>query len=208
MLTEDLNIENQQQVWDRFRKETIPPILWFIKNMHMLCFHSACVVYYWPRTGKRLHSGHFVKLYSKGSSSTAQAALNFICLLPWKRTIQYLQEKHHLLFHSYDGVRPGVGHNNLEDKLISDEESIERNNMISQIRNTYTQAARGYLLPIHWELSFAEIEQLMQINVQSIQNPYPAIYQKVREKFPDYVLYALFLLYSNNFKGKTFFFHK
>ena len=81
----------------------------------------------------------------------------------------------------------------LEDKLISDEESIERNNMISQILEILTPRQREVIYYRYIEeLSFAEIEQLMQINVQSIQNLIQRSIKKVREKFPDYVLYALF----------------
>lgn len=135
----------------------------------------------------------FVKLYSKRQQLNSTGSIKFYLLVAMKNELFNIFRKN-ITFYSIHTMEYDLASDiQLEDKLISEEESIERNNMISQILEILTPRQREVIYYRYIEeLSFAEIEQLMQINVQSIQNLIQRSIKKVREKFPDYVLYALF----------------
>ncbi|MCD8471443.1 MAG: sigma-70 family RNA polymerase sigma factor [Parabacteroides chartae] len=134
-----------------------------------------------------------MKLYSKRQQLNSTGSIKFYLLVAMKNELFNIFRKN-ITFYSIHTMEYDLASDiQLEDKLISDEESIERNNMISQILEILTPRQREVIYYRYIEeLSFAEIEQLMQINVQSIQNLIQRSIKKVREKFPDYVLYALF----------------
>lgn len=193
MLTEDLNIENQQQVWDRFREGDDTAYSLIYKEYAHVMFSFGMRFTTDRELVKDCIQDIFVKLYSKRQQLNSTGSIKFYLLVAMKNELFNIFRKN-ITFYSIHTMEYDLASDiQLEDKLISDEESIERNNMISQILEILTPRQREVIYYRYIEeLSFAEIEQLMQINVQSIQNLIHRSIKKVREKFPDYVLYTLF----------------
>ncbi|WP_085535929.1 RNA polymerase sigma factor [Massilibacteroides vaginae] len=185
MLTKKNQINDDQQIWDKFRSGDDKSYTYFYKKYVMDLFSYG--LHFTPNRElvKDCIQDVFVKIYCNRSKLSTTDNVKLYLFIALKNTLFNVFQKDNADYH-IDTLEPVFTIEfSIEDKLIREEVEEEQSYQIDQMLETLTPRQKEVVYYRYIEgMEMREVCLLMNMNYQSVQNLIQRSFKKIRTVFP------------------------
>lgn len=192
-------IEKDQYIWERFLSGDEDAYIYIYNKYAQAMFTYGIQFTSDKEIVKDCIHDVFVKIHSDRQKLQTTTNIKFYLFVALKNTLYNTFRKHVPLSPLEFSNDTLTDSSTAEDALLLEEAEQQKKQQLTDLLEILSPRQKEVLYYRYIEeLSFEEIETLMQINYQSIQNLIHRSFKKIRKTFPDLlVFYLLYLKFFN-----------